>query len=516
MKGPRFALAVLVLVAWLFPWLPRLRSPNELARVFETRALVDDRTLAVDGQIARHGRIGDLAYAGGHAYSSKAPGVSLLGVPVYAAVRWARGGAAKVSERACVFFLRLFVCMIPAALAAELMRQLLTRRYSERLALAGATTFALGSLMWPYSTLLMSHGPSAVALLLCLWALDCARDEAIPRKRKGRLYALAGLAAGGAVLLEYTTALVLPLLALYGLHAPSGWREKARAALFGGAGFVIPVGALAVYHDLAFGGPFETAYRHLDNPVFSEWHQRGFMGLGLPRLAPLAGSFFDPARGLFAYAPFLALALPGLPLLWRKDRPLALLCGAALTVYALFTAGFVYESWGWSVGPRHLTPLCPFLVPPAVAAADWLRSKGLGVISAALALFSVGVFALVAATGPYFPTDLTNPVHQLSQALAAMGLRSHDLLGMALGTASPWTLVPWAAGLCALALFSMRGFLSSLRPAFEIGSAVLLAGVLFFAHGLLGGPDQFDTTRRYMIERWEPTPRNAPGLFAGP
>ena len=28
----------------------------------------------------------------------------------------------------------------------------------------------------------------------------------------------------------------------------------------------------------------------------------------------------------------------------------------------LFTASFVYEAWGWTVGPRHLSPLAAFLV----------------------------------------------------------------------------------------------------------------------------------------------------------
>ena len=530
MKRWRFFFAILAVQAWLFPWLPALRSPNELSRVYLSRAIVDDQTLTLDAQLGRYGPMRDLALDRGHTYSSKAPGVSLLGAPVYAALRLFRGGAARVPERALVFFLRLVICMVPAAAAAELMRRLLGRRFGSGLALAGAVVLALGTLMWPYSTLLMSHGPSAVALLASLYALDLARSrlggpaevarataQAEPAQPfpSGALFT-AGLCAGASVLLEYTTALMWMPLAAYGLLSLRGTGRAVRGVVLAALGAIPPLLVLGLYHWAAFGGPFETAYRHLDDPVYTSWHQRGFMGLGVPHLGALLGSFFDPARGLFLYAPFLALALPGLPLLWRKDRPLAVACGSALLIYALFTAGFVYESWGWSVGPRHLTPLCPFLIPPAVAAAAWLRGRRLGAIPAALAIYSVAVFALVVATGPYFPPELTNPVHQLSLTFARAGLRGHDLLGLLLRVSTPWTLLPWIAGLGVLAAATLRAFVAGDRYGMELAAAAVAAGLLFLAHGLLGGPDRFDAPRQFLMERWEPTPSHAPGLFDPP
>ncbi len=528
MKGLRFPLAVLLLHAWLFPWLPELRSPNELSRLLLARAIVDHGTLTLDAEVARWGRVGDLAVRGGHLYCSKAPGVSFAAVPAYAAVRALRGEG--VSERAALFFARLLSGMVPAAVAAQLLRRILERRFPEKLALAGATVFALGTVFWPYSTFLMSHGPQAAALVACWYFLDRARqhpESPVPvrpgRRPTGRLvavthgnYPAAGLCAGLAVLCEYPAVLGAAALAAYGLASA---RHKLRASARWLAGFAVPIAALAAYHWAAFGSPLRTAYSFLDNPVFTSWHARGLLGVGAPRLDALVLSFLDPYRGLLAWSPFLALALPGFAFLWRRDRALAALCGGALALYAWFTASFTWESWGWTVGPRHLVALSAFLVPPALEAGERLRNRGLGVVPAALALLSIANVALTMAVCPYLPDDLRNPIHQLVVPLARMGLRSHDLLGMALGTASPWTLLPWLAGLVPVALLAAAAFLPHGTASFRasvLSGAVALAAVLFLAGSFLGGPDRFEVTRRFVLERFEPRPGRAPGLFAPP
>lgn len=510
MSRLRFPLAVLVAYAWLFPWLPELRSPNELARLYQSRAIADDHSLSVNAQLLRHGTLGDLSVKDGRTFPNKAPGVSLLGAPVYAAVRVLRGGAERVTDRAGVFFLRLVLCMVPGAIAAELLRRILARRLAPATALAGATAFALSVPMWPYSTLLMSHGPTAAALVGAWYALERARDGGAEH-----WHLAAGLLSGLAVLLEYTSALMLLPLALYGL---AGAGRKARAAALLVAGALPPLLALALYHQAAFGSPFDTGYRHLVNPTFTAWMGRGFMGLSRPSLAALGAAFLGPARGLFFFSPFFLLALPGLALLWGRDRPLALLSGAALALYGLFAASFPAEAWGWTVGPRHLAPLTAFLLPPALEAVERLRARGLGVVPAALALLSVGTAALVMATGPYLPDELTNPVRQLSVPLAALGLHAHDLLGMAIGSASPWTLAPWAALVALMAARAAGAFLPHAAPLrlSSLAGAVALALVLFLAGGLLGGPDRFEGTRQFMVQRWEPVPGGAPGIFAGP
>ncbi len=506
-----FPALLLVAYAWLFAWFPDLRSPNELSRLFQTRAIVADHALAIDGQMARHGPVGDVAERDGRHYAAKAPGISLFAVPVYAVLQSARGGEARVPERAGVFFVRLFVCAIPGVLAAVLLRRILRRRFEPSLALAGATVFALGTIVWPYSTQLVSHGPTAAALIASWWALDRARDS-----EAARWPVVAGLAAAVAVLLEYTSALMVAPLAGYALATA---QRRGRAVLLALAGAAPPAAILALFHWVAFGSPLETPYAHLANPVYVGWHSRGFMGVGAPDVRVLAASFVDPAKGLFAYAPFLALGVLGLHPLWRRDRATAGLCAAALVLYALFTAGFSFPAWGWSIGPRHLTPLCAFLVPPALALAERLRERGLGFVPAALALASIAVMALVCAVCPYFPVELTNPWGQLVVPFARAGYHVSDVLGMATGIRSPWTLAPWVLAVALLAAPALRALAGGARPPqarVQLGVAGLLAAALLAGFSSLGGPDRYAGVRAFMNAHYEPRRDAVPGLFAPP
>jgi hypothetical protein len=523
-------LLVLVSYAYLFPWLPALRSPNELTRLYQANAIVEEHALAIDGQLQRHGPVNDLSVKDGRHYPNKAPGMSFLGAAALAAVR-------PVGEAGRMYWLRLVLCMVPGAIAAELLRRILARRFDEGLAAAGAIVFALGTLMWPYSTFLMSHGPTTAALVACWWAIEKAALDYSPRtldtaprehpesslplegggpgRGSAYLWAFSGLMAGTAVFLEYTSAIALPPLALYAVAVR---RPTARTILAALAGFLPPILALAAYHQAAFGNALHTGYAHLANPEFAKVHARGFMGVSAPSLTALVGSFVDPGRGLFAWSPFLALGIPGLWLMARKSsgRGWAYLCAGELLVYALFTASFDFEAWGWSVGPRHLTPLVAFLIPPAVATAEWLRARGAGFVAAGLALLGIALFGLTVAVCPYLPDELTNPVHELVLPLARMGHRSHDVLGLALGTSAWWTLLPWLGVVVALAWTTVRT-LSSVRPErrakrgvegrrlASIAAACALALGLLAVHAQLGeDTDESDGTRAFMARQYPP------------
>lgn len=527
---PIVALLVLAAYAWLFPWIPSLRSPNELSRLYQARALVDDHSLSVNQQIARHGPVGDLSMKDGRYYPNKAPGVSLLGAVAYAAVRGASGGG-PVSEATALFWLRLCVCMVPGAVAAELLRRVLRRRFDAGLSAAGAIVYGLGTIAWPYSTLFMSHGPTAAAVVACWWALENAGDGSSPpagadgaRTRARRWWVAAGFFGGCAVLLEYTSALALPPLFFCALvrrappgadaGAPASARPSRAPGAMGRLGDVMavlagaaaPAALLAVYHAAAFGHPLETGYRHLVNPTFARWHARGFLGIGAPSLRALAGSFLDPARVLFAWSPFLALGLPGLAFLARRDRAFAVVCGAEVALYALFTASFTFEAWGWVVGPRHITTTCAFLVPPALACAERLRARGLGFVPGGLALFGLASLAATMAVCPYLPDELTNPLWQLVVPLAREGLRSPDVVARALHTRSALTLAPWLVLVAALAAWtsirlSVPPHRTRAPPWMASLAAVALALTTAAIHSRLGGPDRFAATRRFISER---------------
>ncbi|MBV8755913.1 MAG: hypothetical protein JO257_01480, partial [Deltaproteobacteria bacterium] len=184
---------------YLFPYFPRIQSANELPRVYLVKAIVEDHTFAIDHQVAVYGATSDLSRWNNHLYQNKAPGSSLLVVPIYAVVR-AIAGAPSLAVS--MWLCRVVAGIIPALIFLWLMWRFLERTTPEpeirRLTLVA---YALGSMAMTYALLYYSHQLSAV----------CIGGAFILIVENRRPF-VAGLLAGAAVLVDYQTAFaVLPL-----------------------------------------------------------------------------------------------------------------------------------------------------------------------------------------------------------------------------------------------------------------------------------------------------------------
>src|SRR5439155_20588401 len=75
---------LLVSAAYLFAWpyFEQLNNRTETVGVWATRAIVVHGVLEIDDVVREWGYVNDKAKNEQHVYSSKAPGVSFLGVPV--------------------------------------------------------------------------------------------------------------------------------------------------------------------------------------------------------------------------------------------------------------------------------------------------------------------------------------------------------------------------------------------------------------------------------------------------
>jgi hypothetical protein len=75
----------------------------------------------------------------------------------------------------------------------------------------------------------------------------------------------------------------------------------------------------------------------------------------------LSGVLFDQHSGLFLASPVYVLALPGIILLWRRTRHLAIACG--LIFFSVYLLAGSYGVWygGYSSPARLLTPTVPVL-----------------------------------------------------------------------------------------------------------------------------------------------------------
>jgi hypothetical protein len=438
-----------------------VHTANEAARIYAALALVDHGTARLDPVFDRYfpgwrqrprPPNYDVARRHGHYYLDKAPGVSLLAVPVIAALRAGRADPAYASLAG---LLTLLLSALPLGLALAFVRQRLARDLGDGRALLLAAALVLATPLLAYGGLLFGHalaaGLVAVGLLLALGPLGPAEEA-----RPARSAALGGLALGAAVLVEYPAAGVA-LLAFLALALDPVRRRRLPWLVLGGLG---PALALAAWHTLVFGHPLALPYGFKASPDLAATHAAGLWGLRGPSLEALHGLLLGSRRGLLPLAPWLALGLvgavaaagqAGLARAWRALLP------AAAVLVPLLVSGFADWHGGRLVGPRYLAFWLPVPVlglavllgrgAPGRAGA-WVAPLGLGLVGSATGL------ALVLAFGfPYVSERLVNPVFEVVIPVLLRGGPARTWLGTGSGAAVAVILAAVAvAGLLAVAL----------------------------------------------------------------
>jgi hypothetical protein len=365
---PRRELALLVLIAVvaLLP-LPG-GNPQDVSRACLGEALLHGH-LSNDSclQASR-----DYAVRGGHLYSDKAPGLSVLELPVLALLHplpFGGSGRSLWAMRALTVGLALLGCAF------------LVGRVSEGLApgygAISMVTFGLGTIAASLAQISFEHLPAALAMFgafLLAW------------RRKPLA---AGLLAGAGLLIEYESALLLIVIGLY--VAATSLRSLARFAVGALPGAML----LGAYDWAAFGAPWHLSYRYVA-PEFSADQGSGFFGIGVPTpsglFAVLAGN-----GGLLFVSPVLALAGYGLARLGRRFPAEAVVAGAITILMLFLNAGYYLPYGGTSPGPRFFVPALPFL---ALGLAEAFRRYPRSTLAlAVLSVFTTTAISLGWASG---------------------------------------------------------------------------------------------------------------------
>ena len=411
----RFLALIVIAVAAYF--VPRGISWNADTHIFLTSSIVDRGSLTID-PLARF--TGDVAFAHGHYYADKAPGLSFAAIPLYALLKWTILGGhpytslftVPVAQRTDFFvryILTVALAAVPTGVLVAMLYTFLARfGLGSKARTAVALTYGLGTIARPFAGELFSHQLSAL-LVFSAFAL-------LYRVRHGegneRLAAVAGLLIGYAVITEYPVALIALALGLYALTIPERGRRLA-VWFASGAAPCLLLGA--VYNTLTFGGPLSVGYGHLAGPLtFRIGQAQGIFGVTYPHLDALWQTTFGPYRGLFLLCPVLLLAIPGFARLWslRAWRAEVVTWLAIVLVYALFTISYFEWDGGFSMGPRQFLPALPFAMPAVAAVllpggrAIWRR------LFAPLAVLSVVIVELATATSPLFDPNYGSPLTQ--------------------------------------------------------------------------------------------------------
>jgi hypothetical protein len=381
--------ALFALVFGVYAYFYQAGGWNQNTHFALTRALVEDRVLAVD-RFAH--ATGDLAKKDGHAFCDKAPGLSLAGAIPYGIER-ALVGVPKtiVGLGTASWLATVFAVALPSAcgvVALAFLLGALGLRAGPRYALAAA--WGLATLALPYATLFYSHQVAA-SLLITSFAIAVRVVRGIDPPSRARLIAI-GATGGWAIACEYPAALAALAIGVYLVR-----RLTPRQMLWIVLGGVGPALVLAWYHTVAFGAPWHLPY---DYSTQGNRSQGFFMGIGVPHERALWGITFSPYRGLFFSAPWLLLAIPGGVLLVRRGaRAEAIVCAAIAILFVWMNASLVDWDGGWAVGPRYVVPCLPFLV---VLAGGWLapplvRAPRAAWVAGAL-LVGYAAFLMLAAT----------------------------------------------------------------------------------------------------------------------
>jgi len=505
----RRTLAALTLCAiaylYVFPYQPRINNPNENVRLYMTAALAERGTYVIDHYREEWGWVNDCAVRDGHAYSVKAPASSFLGVPPY----WAYVHLTQLTGRdfdrtEALWVCRVFASILPWLLFLWFFHRFLGRHTSSPLARDGVfVSVALGSCLYGYGLLFMSHTLSAAAAFGAFMLLHDAKHAG--RIRTARAF-LAGLLAASVTLLEYPGFVASALLTIYALVAV---RPVLRLVPFA-LGALIPTAAMMHFQWRCFGSPFSPGHLYVENDFFRGRHEEGFFGaVGLQPEA-LYGLLVHPGAGLFSLTPLLLASFVGFYVL-LKSRRTRLDGATALGICTLTLAGIaVMNNWrgGWTIGPRYLAVVYPFLALASLRGLEGL-TKRTPHLAAAFVVGTTGVGLLLSgvpsAFYPHYPIPVDRPLTQIVSVLAA-----HDFAPF---TASNLVGVYGALSMLPLLFVAVAAWLwvASALPDKRARASAVLGGLVFLAALAIPlswdprpGHADVDEARAFIISTWTP------------
>lgn len=494
----------LVAVCYLYasPLFPRINNPNENVRFYLTAAIVEHGTFQIDALRSRWGWVNDAAVHDGHIYSLKAPGTSYLGVLPYAAYRAYQRASGRPFERQTALWLcRVVGVTLPMLLVLWWFQGFL-RRQSSSAAMADGVLWAtaLGSPLYAYSTLFVSHSLAAGSALC---SLLCSRAIADARPRTARAAFCAGFFASGVTFFDYHgVVLSAPLAAL------AAWQLRRDAKGLGWlvVGGLLPALVMMHYQASCFGSPWTPGHIYAETAKFRADHRSGLYGLVGFDLEAARSILFGVDKGLFVTAPVFLFSAWGIRLLFRRPERRAE--AIAVTVMAVglpvVVSSMLVWRGGWAVGPRFLVAVMPILGWAALLGLDGIRRRAPNVALACLVATLVAGICVAGLTSvyyPHLPREITRPLRQLVPVLLAHGYAPTNVLGV-VGIHGTTSMLPLLVAF-ALAPVSLVVRAASV-PRVALLACLLAAALLTPSLALPDAATKTHKALRFITTHWSP------------
>jgi len=185
---------------------------------------------------------------------------------------------------------------------------------------------------------------------------------------------LAGVCLGIATTAHITAILFVPFFFVYALYPY--WRSPGKspvlsAALCFSCGLGVVLALLGYYNYFRFGNPLETG-RGVDPSAVMQF---GY-GVFTSPIQGIYGLVFSSNKGLLLFSPVVVVALLAWPRLNRLHPFLSRVLVAAIAFRIVFIASRSDWHGGFSLGPRYLLMLLPYLCLPLVLLVKDLLQRG--------------------------------------------------------------------------------------------------------------------------------------------
>ncbi len=507
---------LLVLIALVlggtYPYAEKVRNANELPRILQGIALVEQGVFTIDDVHLSNVAPGpDLARTQhGARVPNKPPGTSLVAAGAYAMAKAVHGQA--LTLRTLTWWVRLWSGLVPTLVLAWVLAVSIARVYGPALARVSVMIVAFATPGAAYAKLAYGHQLAACFLLLGISGLvgpmlPRMDRHAVTHRERVQVF-VAGACAGASVGVEYMAAFAgLPLTVWLVMNLG---RARARGLVpFAVMGAALPLLALAAYHNAMFGSAWETGYHHATEAAFAAKHGQGFLGLMLPSWANAWTHLAAPATGLLWWFPLAPFALLGLVYqAFARDEPSRTWgrLGLSITLLALLVVLALSFQGGWRVGPRYLVYTLPMLAWGLAEIIGQASSRHVWIaLFAGLAVASLWINLQAALVWPHF--DDSAIVHPLGEVLIPLQRGGFAPYGPIDALRS--TQVTWLCALAAVAL--VVAWFSTLDASMTniwmwlFGSCVF-GPVLVTGVGFLPQHNKTAANLRYIQSVYEPIP----------